>query len=65
VIGNSVKGGFHGAFPDLANLDHNRHMVFTVDYRSLYATLLDRWLSVPSGRTDSLLGAPYPRLGFL
>jgi uncharacterized protein (DUF1501 family) len=65
VIGNSVKGGFHGAYPDLANLDHNRNMVFTVDYRSLYATLLERWLSVPSATTDSLLGATYPRLGFL
>jgi uncharacterized protein (DUF1501 family) len=65
AVGNAVKGGFHGTYPDLSNLDRNRNMVFTVDYRSLYATLLERWLSTSAGTTDTLLGATYPRLGFL
>jgi len=40
-------------------------MVFTVDFRSLYATVLDGWLGETPAATDALLDAHYPRLGFL
>ena len=65
AVGNGVKGGFFGDYPDLANLDRNKNMVFTVDYRSLYATLLERFLGRTAAATDALLDASYPRLGFL
>jgi uncharacterized protein (DUF1501 family) len=65
VVGNGVRGGFHGNYPDLATLDRNKNMVFTVDYRSLYATLLQGWLGQSAGATDALLDGNYPRLGFL
>ncbi len=69
-VGRGVKGGFYGAYPDLADLDGNGNLRFTVDYRSLYATTLERWLGLGAAETDALLaqGAavpPYPRLGFL
>jgi uncharacterized protein (DUF1501 family) len=64
-VGNAVRGGFHGTYPDLADLDRNGNMKFTVDYRSLYATVLERWLGVGAAATDRSLGAVYPRLGFL
>jgi uncharacterized protein (DUF1501 family) len=60
-----VTGGVHSAYPDLTSLDRNKNMVFTVDYRSLYATVLERWLGEPVAATDALLDATYPRLGFL
>ncbi len=63
--GNAVTGGIYGAYPDLGNLDANGNMKFTVDYRSLYATVLERWLGVAPAATDAILGATYPRLGFL
>ena len=47
------------------NLDGNGNMKYTVDFRSLYATVLDRWLGQDPAATDSLLGATYARLGFL
>jgi len=65
VVGNGVKGGIYGEYPDLSTLDPNRNMVSTVDFRSLYATLLDGWLAQPAAATDALLDAHYPRLGFL
>jgi uncharacterized protein (DUF1501 family) len=65
AVGNAVKGGFYGDYPDLANLDRNKNMVFTVDFRSLYATLLERFLGRTAAATDALLDASYPRLGFL
>jgi uncharacterized protein (DUF1501 family) len=45
-------------------------MRFTVDFRSLYATVLEGWLGLAPAQTDLLLaqGAAvpaYPRLGFV
>jgi uncharacterized protein (DUF1501 family) len=64
-VGRAVRGGFYGDYPSLANLDANGNMKYTVDFRSLYATVLDGWLGQDPAATDALLGATYPRLGFL
>lgn len=64
-VGKAVKGGMYGGYPDLSNLDGNGNMRFTTDFRSLYATVLDRWLGQATATTDGLLGSTYPRLGFL
>jgi uncharacterized protein (DUF1501 family) len=69
-VGRGLTGGFYGPYPDLGDLDGNGNLKFTVDYRSLYATALERWLGLGAAETDALLaqGAavpPYPRLGFL
>jgi len=64
-VGRAVRGGFYGDYPALSNLDGNGNMKYTVDFRSLYATVLDRWLGQDPAATDSLLGATYARLGFL
>jgi uncharacterized protein (DUF1501 family) len=64
-VGRAVRGGFYGGYPDLASLDGNGNMKYTVDFRSLYATVLDRWLGQAPTATDAMLGAAYPRLGFL
>jgi uncharacterized protein (DUF1501 family) len=64
-VGRAVKGGFYGDYPDLNDLDRNANMRFTVDFRSLYATVLERWLGLAQTTTDSILGSAYPRLGFL
>ena len=64
VIGNPVRGGFYGEQPSLAasDLDLAGNVKFTVDFREVYATLLEKWLG-----TDSrvILGAQYPNVGFL
>ena len=64
-VGKSVKGGLYGGYPDLSSLDSNGNMKFTTDFRSLYATVLERWLGQAATTTDTLLGSTYPRLGFL
>jgi len=64
-VGKAVKGGLYGGYPDLSNLDGNGNMKFTTDFRSLYATVLERWLGQAATTTDTLLGSAYPRLGFL
>ena len=48
VMGGRVKGGLFGKAPDLARLDGAGNMLFTVDFRSLYATVLEQWWGVNS-----------------
>lgn len=64
IIGDPVRGGLYGEHPSLAptNLDASGNMKYKVDFRSVYATILDRWL-----RADSsvILGGRFDDLGFL
>jgi len=64
-VGRGVQGGVVSPYPDLTQLDRNQNMVETVDYRSLYATVLQGWLGRDQAATDALLGAHYQPLGFL
>jgi uncharacterized protein (DUF1501 family) len=61
VMGSRVKGGLHGTAPSL-KLERNQDLTFSTDFREVYATALDRWLSSPP---DAVLGSSYKRLGFL
>ncbi|MBI4935898.1 MAG: DUF1501 domain-containing protein [Actinobacteria bacterium] len=61
VVGAGVKGGLYGQQPNLAGLGRWDRMGFNVDFRSLYATVLDGWMG---GGSSSVLGANYPNLGF-
>lgn len=64
VIGNPVQGGIYGRQPSLAvtDLDEADNMKFNVDFRSVYATVLDRWLNADS---ETLLGGQFENIGFL
>ena len=62
VAGHPVRGGLHGQHPSLARLDQG-DLAHTVDFRSVYATLLSDWLHAPD--LKPILGADYPKLGLL
>jgi uncharacterized protein (DUF1501 family) len=47
LIGGGVKGGLYGQAPDLTNLD-NGNLRWSTDFRSVYATVLERWLGRPA-----------------
>jgi uncharacterized protein (DUF1501 family) len=61
LLGKGVRAGLHGPYPDLGTLEDGdpRH---AIDFRRVYATLLDRWLEGSSA--DVLDGAfdPLPLL---
>ncbi len=61
VMGARVKGGLHGTAPDL-NLAHNQDLIYTTDFRSVYATMLDRWMNCPS---EPVLGGKFAPLGIV
>ncbi|MDG2148443.1 MAG: DUF1501 domain-containing protein [Planctomycetota bacterium] len=62
VAGHAVHGGLYGAQPDLGNLDERGDIRFTTDFRSVYATILEKGYGVAS---EPLLGGPWNSLGFL
>ena len=62
VLGNSVQGDVYGEPPDLSRLDNFGNLVFTTDFRSVYATVLDRWLGAPA---EAVLGGSFGDQGFL
>ncbi len=61
LLGPPVKAGLHGPYPDLHDLDDGdpKH---ALDFRRVYATLLDRWLACPS---DKVLGEKFEHLPVL
>jgi uncharacterized protein (DUF1501 family) len=46
LLGGAVKGGLYGMFPSLTDLQEG-DLKHTVDYRSLYATAIERWWGLP------------------
>jgi uncharacterized protein (DUF1501 family) len=47
LLGSKIKGGLAGTYPSLEKLGDG-DLVFNIDFRSVYATVLDRWLGAPS-----------------
>ena len=61
IMGSRVKGGLHGAAPDL-NVGRNQDLAYSVDFRQVYATVIDRWLA---GNAEAVLGRKFEPLAFL
>jgi uncharacterized protein (DUF1501 family) len=62
AMGGRVAGGMYGEQPSLDRLSGDGNTGYAIDFRSVYATVLDRWWGVPS--TGPLGGrfAPLPIL---
>lgn len=61
VAGPAASGGLHGEHPSLTELTRG-DLQFHTDFRSVYATLLKRWLDIP-GRP--VLAGEFPLLDFV
>ena len=61
VVGPKDLPKLSGKYPSLTDLDDG-DLKFTVDFRSVYSTILQKWLGVES---ESILGAKHPVLDFL
>jgi uncharacterized protein (DUF1501 family) len=61
LIGGDVKGGIYGDHPSLSDLDFG-NLKWHTDFRSVYATVLERWLNVPAA---PVLGASFDTLSFV
>ena len=64
IIGDTVKGGLYGEYPSLkqGDLEDGGDLLHNVDFRSVYATILEKWLGLDS---KPLIGGSFETLGFL
>jgi uncharacterized protein (DUF1501 family) len=62
ALGGRVAGGLYGAQPDLARLSRDGNPAHAIDFRAVYATVLEHWWGVDS--RDALDGrfTPVPYL---
>jgi uncharacterized protein (DUF1501 family) len=60
VIGNAVKGGLYGTPPSLTNLVLGDNLESTVDFRQVYATLIEGWLGADAAK---VLGQKFKPMG--
>jgi uncharacterized protein (DUF1501 family) len=56
LSGSRVRGGLAGASPSLLDLDAHGDLKLTVDFRCVYAAVLENWLAIPA---KSALGKPF------
>jgi uncharacterized protein (DUF1501 family) len=61
VMGGAMKPGLIGAYPSLTNLFQG-DLTYNVDFRGVYATILDKWLRAPS---KEILGKQFEHVGIL
>jgi len=61
LVGDMVRPGLLGDHPSLTRLDEG-DLVFNVDFRSVYASVLDEWMKADS---KAILGRPYRKAKIL
>ena len=61
VMGPQIQNTLVGSAPDL-NLKHNKDLQFSTDFRSIYSTVLDKWLECDS---EAVLGNKFDHLSFI
>jgi len=57
VVGKPVKGGHYGTPPSLTRLDAGDNLIHTVDFRRVYATVIEGWLGYAGA--DKLLNGRF------
>ena len=64
IIGDNVKGGLYGEYPSIKpeDLEDGGDLLHTMDFRSVYATILDQWLGLDP---DPIVGGRYEQLDFM
>lgn len=57
VAGKTVNGGHYGKAPSLTELDDGDNLIYTSDFRRVYATVIDGWLRLNVSK--ELLGGEF------
>ena len=63
IMGNNLKKqGLYNELPNLGDLDANGNLKYEVDFREVYATILDKWLVVDD---KAILNKRFSKLDFV
>ncbi len=61
VLGGGIKPGLYGSQPSLTKLADG-DLIYNVDFRSVYATVLEKWLRAPG---EAVLKKKFPTMTFV
>ena len=61
LLGGKIKPGLHGEAPSLEKLNRG-DLIHTVDFRNIYATILENWLQAP---VEPVLRKRFSKMGFI
>ena len=59
MIGGSISPGLYGTYPSLSNLDSSGNLLWNIDFRQTYATVLEDWFGV---QQNEVLDSTYTKL---
>ncbi|GAA4277663.1 DUF1501 domain-containing protein [Aquimarina mytili] len=62
ISGSLKKAGVYNELPNLSDLDNNGDIKYTIDFRSVYASILNNWLEV---NDQNVLNSSFKTLGFI
>ncbi len=62
IMGPGVKAGVHGTQPSLTDLDKTGNLKSSVDFRNVYAGILEKWLKIP---TEKILSKKFPQVDII
>ena len=65
MLGPAAQGGLYGEAPDLSVLDDDGNVAHAVDFRQVYATVLQRWFDLTPELSAEVLGIDYAPLDVL
>ena len=63
VVGSKVRGGHYGRPPSLHELDHNHNLLWHIDFRQVYSSVLSQWFLSSSDHLEaSMFNRTYEQL---
>lgn len=65
LFGRGVNPGLWGPAPDLGNLDSRGNLRFALDFRQVYADILQNWFGGGKALSAAILGAPFEPIGLV
>lgn len=65
MVFGPVNGGLYGDHANLTDLDNSGDPVFSIDYRSIYTSILNNWFGLEVSETETVLQGEFQDLGFI
>ena len=65
LFGPGVNGGLFGDTPSLTDLDADENMKHGIDFRAVYATVLQHWFGFSAATSEAVLGHAYDLLAVI
>ena len=60
LVGETVGGGLYDPIPDLQDLDEVGNLKFGIDFRNVYATVLEGWLGLTNAEANAVIPSSNP-----